>query len=164
MTKLGTKFLIAATFAATTAFSAGAAMATATQAQPVTKTIYVLADDMGLLGPDKQHHDSFLPSSFVLKAGQQVKLVFVNYDDMPHSFTAPGLHVNVIVKAATHKAGSDAVVPTETTYTFTPSKAGQFRWHCNFPCDKGDGAGWAMKASATGQDAVGYMAGYVVVM
>lgn len=160
----GTKFLIAAGLAATTALSAGNAMAVGPQAQPTIKTIYVLADDLGLLGPDQQHHDSFLPSSFVLKAGQSYKLVFVNYDDMPHSFTAPGLNVNVVVKAATHKNGTDAVVPTETTYTFTPTKAGQFRWHCNFPCDMGDGKGWAMKASASGKDAVGYMAGYVVVM
>lgn len=159
MTTTGRKFLIAAGFAAATAFSANTALAASAQTQAVTKTIYVLADDMGLVGPDKQHHDSFLPSSFVLKAGQTYKLVFVNYDDMAHSFTSSSLHVNVIVKAATHKAGSDAIVPTTTTYTFTPTKAGQFRWHCNMPCDP-----YSMKASAKGMDRNGFMAGYVVVM
>lgn len=159
-----TNLLIAAGFAAASTLGAGAASAAGTQTATVTKTIYVLADDMGLIGPDKKHHDSFIPSSFVLKAGQSYKLVFVNYDDMPHSFTAPGLHMNVVVKAGTHKAGSDDVVPTTTTYVFTPKKAGQYRWHCMFPCDGGGGAGWAMKASADGPDKDGYMAGYVVVM
>lgn len=164
MTNRGTKLLIAAGFAAATAFSANTALAAGSNAPVVTKTIYVMADDLGLLGPDGQHHDSFLPSSFVLKAGQTYKLVFVNYDDMAHSFTSSSLHVNVIVKAATHKAGSDAIVPTKTVYTFTPKKAGQYRWHCMMPCDKGDGAGWAMKSTGGGQDEIGYMAGYVEVI
>lgn len=167
MMNRGTKFLIAAGFAAATALTSGAALAAGTQTQPttktITKTIYVLADDMGLVGPDKKHHDSFIPSSFVLKAGQTYKLVFVNHDDMPHSFTAPGLHVNVIVKAATHQKGSEAIKPTETVYTFTPTKAGQFRWHCNMPCD-GGAKRWAMKAGTNGRDQQGFMAGYVVVM
>lgn len=161
----GMKLLTAAGLAAAMTLGAtGAFAATVQSTNVVKKTIYVLPGDMGLMGPDRRHHDSFLPSSFVLKAGQKVELVFVNYDDMPHTFTAPGLKMNVIVSPGTDEAGSDKVTPTTTTYTFTPTKAGQFRWNCTLPCDSGSAHGWAMKASATGKDHVGYMAGYVVVM
>jgi hypothetical protein len=61
-------------------------------------------------------------------------------------------------------AGSDQVTLTTTTYTFTPTKKGQFRWHCIFPCDSGSGKGTPMKTSFDGQDADGFMAGYIEVI
>lgn len=155
------------TSAALTMAAGPAALAAGTAAtgQAVqTRTLYVLADEQGLVGPDGKHHDSFVPASFVVKAGEPVKLVIINTDDMMHTFTDPGLGINVMVRAGTHENGSEAVTPSTTTATFTPTKTGQFRWHCMIPCDKGDGHGWAMSAGKDGPDRDGYMAGYVVVM
>ena len=146
--------------AAPAALAAGTAPA-APQLQ--TRTLYVLADEQASSG-DGQHHDSFVPSSFVVKAGEPVRLVIINRDDMMHTFTDPALGLDVIVKAGTHESGSDAVTPSTTVATFTPKKAGQFRWNCNIPCDKGDGHGWAMSGGKDGRDRDGFMAGYVVVL
>jgi heme/copper-type cytochrome/quinol oxidase subunit 2 len=159
LTALAAAGLVAATFA-----TAGTAQAR--QAQPKVNhlTIYVMADDMGLVGPDGQHHDSIIPSSFVLKAGEKVELTIINYDDMMHSITAPGLNLNVMIKPGKDVAGSDQVTPVTTSYTFTPAKKGQFRWHCIIPCDKGNGKGWAMKSGFDGHDEDGFMAGYIEVI
>jgi hypothetical protein len=75
MTALAAIGLLAATVSAT-------GTAHAQQAQPEVQhvTIYVMADEMGLVGPDKLHHDSFIPSSFVVKAGEPVQLTIINYD------------------------------------------------------------------------------------
>lgn len=151
MFKLGLNAALAAGFVAATALGASAAAA-ATQANAPTKTIYIYADAAGLPAADHKHHDAFFPADFVLKAGQKVTLVFVNNDDAPHSFTAPGLHVNVVIKAGKDQKGSDAITPTTTTYTFTPAKAGEFRWHCMMPCDP-----YSMNRT-------GFMAGYVKVI
>ncbi len=148
---------------ATLALSGPAAAQNST-AQATVRTIYVVPDDMGLVGADGKHHDTFLPANILLKKGEKVTLVFINHDDMPHSFSDPKLGVNVIVRPGKHVAGSSEVKPTETRYTFTPEKAGQFRWHCAFPCDTGSGKGWAMRASKNGPDRNGFMAGYVVVI
>ena len=156
--------LAAAGFLAATFSAVGTAQAQQSQPEVQHLTIYVMADEMGLVGPDKLHHDSFIPSSFVVKAGQPVELTIINYDDTNHSLTAPGLGLNVMVKPGKDVAGSDQVNPTTTTYTFTPTKKGQFRWHCIFPCDTGTGKGVAMKSSYDGQDADGFMAGYIEVI
>ena len=157
MTALAAIALAAASFTPTGSARAG-------QSDVQNLTIYVMPDDTGLIGPDKLHHDSFIPASFVLKAGEQVQLTIINYDDVPHSITAPGLSLNIVVKPGKDVAGSDQVTPTTTTFTFTPTKKGQFRWHCMFPCDTGTGKGVAMKASYDGQDADGFMAGYIEVI
>lgn len=151
MIKTALNAAFAAGFAATLALTAGVVPANA-QTATATKTIYVYADQAGLMGTDKKHHDAFFPADFVLKAGQKVTLVFVNYDDAPHSFTAPGLHLNVVIKAGHDKTGSDGVTPTTTTFTFTPATAGEFKWHCVMPCDT-----YSMNRQ-------GYMAGYVKVI
>ncbi len=155
-----------ATFGLVGAVVAAAGSASAQQSQPEVQhlTIYVMADEMGLVGADKLHHDSFIPSSFVVKAGQPVELTIVNYDDTNHSLTAPDLGLNIMVKPGKDVAGTDQVTPTATTYKFTPTKKGQFRWHCIFPCDSGSGKGMAMKSTFDGQDADGFMAGYIEVI
>jgi plastocyanin len=159
MTKTVINAALAAGFAMATALGATSAVAGTSQAPVQTKTIYVFADAAGLPGADHKNHDAFFPADFVLKAGQKVKLVFINYDDAPHSFTAPGLHVNVIIKPGVDKSGSDGVSPATTTYTFTPTKAGEFRWHCNMPCDP-----YSMAKSFDGKGRDGYMAGFVKVL
>lgn len=150
MFKTGLNAALAAGFVAAAAL--GATTATAATNTVATKTIYIYADSAGLLAKDHKHHDAFFPADFVLKAGQKVKLVFVNNDDAAHSFTAPGLHLNVVIKPGKDQKGSDAITPTTTTYTFTPAKAGEFRWHCMMPCDP-----YSMNRT-------GFMAGYVKVI
>ncbi len=114
-------------------------------------------DHGGLIGSDGKHHDTMVPANVVLKKGVPVTLRVVNYDDMVHSVTAPGLGLNLI--AAPGKDVGDNVVPVTTTVTFTPTATGEFRWHCMGPCDP-----WSMTASFDGPDRNGYMAGYFMVM
>ena len=58
----------------------------------------------GAKGPDGKGHDSFVPSSFVVKAGSPVRLQVINYDTDAHTVTAPDLGLNFRVNPGT-KAG-----------------------------------------------------------
>jgi heme/copper-type cytochrome/quinol oxidase subunit 2 len=126
-------------------------------------TLYVLpgGNGLGFTGPDKGHHDTLVPSSFVLRKGVPVTFTVINLDDMRHSITAPQLGVNVIIKPGIDR-GDGGVAPTTTTYTFIPAKAGEFRWFCVFPCDMP--THWAMSASYDGPDRDGFMAGIIRVL
>ena len=95
-------------------------------------------------GPDGQWHDAFLPADFTALRGVPVKVTIYNYDDMPHSFNAPGLHLNKIILG-----GTDAK-PSKTVFTFTPTKQGSFAWHCDPKCDPWAMAHWGfMKGHVT---------------
>ena len=126
-------------------------------------TVYVLPDanGLGFVGPDKAHHDTIVPSSFVLRKGARVTLTVVNLDEMKHSITAPGLGINFIIKAGVERKNG-TIAPTTTTFTFVPAKAGEFRWYCVFPCDMP--GHWAMSASYDGPDRDGFMAGIIRVL
>lgn len=126
-------------------------------------TVYVLpgGSGLGFTGPDKAHHDTVVPSSFVLRKGVPVIVTVINLDDMRHSITAPALGVNIIIKPGSER-GDGAVAPSTTTYRFIPTKAGQFRWFCVFPCDMPQH--WAMSASYDGPDRDGFMAGIIRVL
>ncbi|MGH8295959.1 MAG: hypothetical protein ACRETZ_10775 [Steroidobacteraceae bacterium] len=126
-------------------------------------TAYVLPGERGLgfTGPDGVHHDTMVPSSFVLRKGIPVTFTVVNLDDMRHSITAPGLGVNIVIKPGIDRR-SGGITPSTTTYTFTPIKTGEFRWHCVFPCDMP--SHWAMTASYDGPDRDGFMAGTIRVL
>jgi hypothetical protein len=127
------------------------------------------------MGPDGKTHDAFGPvTDLSVKAGQAVRVTFYNYDDMPHSFTSPGLAQGVAIPAGEQQtqgtaqdikvmplpgvgvdkmiaAGSDKH-PSKTILTFTaPAKAGMYIWYCKMPCDP-----WAMAH-------FGYMVGRVKV-
>ncbi len=80
------------------------------------------------------------PVLFTAKVGETVKVVVVNHDAMPHTFTSPDLGVNAAIGPA-----------STTTFSFTPSAAGTFSWYCTVPC--GD---WVMSHA-------GYMKGSVEV-
>jgi FtsP/CotA-like multicopper oxidase with cupredoxin domain len=126
-------------------------------------------------GSDGKTHDAFFPTTNLsVKAGQRVRVTIYNYDDMPHSFTSPGLAKGAAIPAAQQQmqgtpqdikvmpapgvgvnkmipAGSDKH-PSKTVLTFTaPAKAGSYVWYCKMPCDA-----WAMSH-------VGYMVGRVKV-
>lgn len=109
--------------------------------------IVIKSDEQhGKKGPDGKWHDAFLPGNFQVRAGMRVRLTVVNYDDMPHSFTAPGLHLNVMVP------GAKGTTPGKKTFTLRAKKAGKYTWWCATPCDP-----WAMMKG-------GYMRGYVRVV
>lgn len=126
-------------------------------------TVYVLpgSSGLGFTGPDGAHHDTMVPSSFVLRRGVPVTITVINLDDMRHSITALALGVNIIVKPAADRRNG-AVVPSTTTYTFIPDKAGEFRWFCEFPCDMPQH--WAMSPGYDGPDRDGFMAGIIRVL
>src|SRR5579872_6067774 len=121
-------------------------------------TLYILPG--ALKGPDGKGHDSFVPSSFVVKAGSPVRLTVISYDDGEHSITAPALNLNLTIKGGT-KVGSK-VQPATTTATITVAKPGTYRWYCALQCD--GPSHWAMDQGNAGQGKEGYMAGFIVVM
>jgi uncharacterized cupredoxin-like copper-binding protein len=92
-------------------------------------------------GSDGKLHDSFSKTNFAVKVGQPTRLRINNTDPTPHSITAPGTGVGIVVMPGVH------------TYTMTATTAGRFQWSCIIPCDS-DTQGWAMTHP-------GYMAGYI---
>lgn len=126
-------------------------------------TVYVLpgGNGLGFAGPDGRHHDTIVPSSFVLHKGVPVTLTVINLDDMRHSITAPGLGINVVIKTGVDRRDG-TVAPSTTIFTFTPGKAGEFRWFCVFPCDMP--THWAMSPTYDGAGRDGFMAGVIRVL
>lgn len=103
-------------------------------------------EEKGKMGPDGNWHDAFLPADFSIKAGATEQVTVYNYDDMPHTFTAPGLGVNEQIP------GGSEDKPGKVTFTIhAPDKAGSYEWFCAAPCDP-----WAMTH-------MGYMKGRVTV-
>ena len=123
-------------------------------------TVYALPGNMGFVGPDGQHHDTIAPSFFVLKVGVPVTFTVVNFDDGGHSITAPGL-MNIMLKPGTDEPDG-SIKPAVTTYTFTPTKAGEFKWHSIVKCDGPSHFSMSNSFNGPGQD--GYMAGLIKVM
>lgn len=106
--------------------------------------IVIRSDEQrGKKGPDGKWHDSFLPGNFAVRVGKKVKVTVLNYDDAPHTFTAPSLHLNVMVP------GAKGTKPAKKTFTLKATKPGKYDWWCATPCDP-----WAMMHG-------GYMRGYV---
>jgi plastocyanin len=168
--------LVAAGVVAGLALSAGPAFgAPAKRAHAAafqTLTIYVFRGKEAIPGaPDGKGHDTMVPATFAVKVGIPVKVTVINYDEGEHTITAPGLHLNALIKPGkeftTAPAGAGAtevlneVAPGVTHFTFTVKKAGVYRWHCALPCDAGAN-GWAMKSDKTGSAKLGFMAGYIV--
>lgn len=111
------------------------------------------------LGPDGLLHDAFSPCNFTVYAGQTVNLTIINYDTGQHSFTSTTLNVNFQVPASTVNG-----VPSVTTFQFTETQSGVYRWWCADPCDT-DAGGWAMTTGSDGQPAqIGFMGGFVTVL
>jgi heme/copper-type cytochrome/quinol oxidase subunit 2 len=71
-------------------------------------------------------------------------------DQVAHTFTIPGLLINVPIPAA--KSSSH---PVTVTFTFRVTKKGTFNWLCEAPCGSGKtGMGGAMNTA-------GWMVGHV---
>lgn len=89
-------------------------------------------------GPKGHLHDTFAPGSFTLSKGVPTIIQVYNYDKGRHTLTAPKLNLNIDVLPSAKKG-----VPNVTTGMITPTKTGDFEWHCTVPCDK-KWNGWAM--------------------
>lgn len=124
-------------------------VASAVTLQPERINLVIVPD--ALRGSDKHTHDAYIPSSFTAAVGQQVIVTVYNLDTAPHSFTAPGLGLNVIVPG-----GPDQGIEGVKTFSFTARKAGSYHWKCILPCDNGGVHAWAMTHD-------GYMAGTITV-
>jgi len=133
---------------------------TVIQVQPAAQLLsfqVVGPDDATITGPDGNKHDVFVATSATtVKVGQPVTITITNKDDVQHSMTSPDLGLNIVIPAATDKG--DGTI----SYTFTPTKAGTFRWFCALPCDT-DNAGWDMTPDSAGSDQLGFMAGTITV-
>jgi heme/copper-type cytochrome/quinol oxidase subunit 2 len=81
-----------------------------------------------------------------MTVGKVYEVTVLNYDSMPHTWTAPGLGVNAVVPAGSRSK------PSVTDFTVHPTKAGTYQWFCATPCDA-----WSMVHN-------GYMRGYVKVV
>lgn len=134
---------------ATTTASASSPQSTDSQAPQAFMNLTITGSGVEL-GSDGKTHDAFLPGNFTFIKDKPVVLQVANYDEGPHTFTVPDLNVNFTIPG--HKADNLASV---TTFTFTPSKAGTFKWMCEYPCD-GKANGWAMTQP-------GYMQGQVTI-
>lgn len=129
---------------------ARAAVTTAPAQHQAVKLIVKSGDEHGKLGPGGVWHDAFLPADFTVHPGARVTVTVLNYDNMPHSFTASSLSPSTLMNQ-TIAAGS-ATAPSTTTFTFTaPSSPGKYAWWCAMPCDP-----YSMAHD-------GYMRGYVTV-
>lgn len=90
------------------------------------------------LGSDGKQHDAFTVGNITVKAGEPVELSVYNFDDGTHTVTASDLGLNLQVAGSKQKGA-----PAVSTVTFTPNKAGTFKWFCGDKCD-GQNGQWAM--------------------
>ncbi|MGP6156417.1 MAG: cupredoxin domain-containing protein [Vulcanimicrobiaceae bacterium] len=134
-------------------FGPAASAATASQAL----TISIVGPDAGIMGPDGQPHEAFVPSSVIVKAGTPVQITFINYSHAEHNFVQPQLNLDLVIPAA----GTRVRLAT-TTVSFMPTKRGVYRWFCSLPCDEEHGM-WAMGRGYGGPGKEGFMAGNIVV-
>jgi uncharacterized cupredoxin-like copper-binding protein len=161
--------------AMSSAMSGGGAGGSAASSAAPARTIALTMKPDAKLGSDGNKHDAVLPNAdLTVKAGQTVRLTISNYDDMPHSFTSPGLAKGAAIPAGMQQMqgtaqdlktmpmagmGVDKTIPgavnghpAKVVFTFTaPSKPGTYLWYCRLPCDP-----WAMAHD-------GYMRGHVTV-
>jgi hypothetical protein len=159
MKRLSTYLTLLGATAASVAFAVSTATASPAKGQTVYKTMIIVGHELGQKGSDGLRHDTTYGANFSVAKGQRVTVTIWNYDEGPHTFTAPGLKLNVTIPGAKDE---EKGIPSKTVFSFTASKVGTFRWFCSLPCDKGQGY-WAMKTGKNGMGQDGYMAGYVTV-
>jgi len=117
--------------------AASQAAAQAAALPPVAKMVALSVIAEYKRGPEGEKHDAFTTTEFAVRAGQPQELRIDNTDTVPHSITAPGAGVNIVVMPGTH------------TYTLLVKQPGRYLWFCTFVCDE-----WAMQHP-------GYMSGYL---
>lgn len=92
-------------------------------AAPVQRTVYLSVGPGIKPGPAGRLHDAFSITSFTVHAGQPVKLVINNTDNVPHSITSTAAGVNIVARPGVH------------SYRLLVAHPGKFIWHCAYPCD-----------------------------
>jgi plastocyanin len=148
--------LLGAAVAATLAVSAATASPKATT---VHETMIIVGHTLGQKGSDGLNHDTTYGANFTVKVGQRITVTAYNFDEGPHTITSKALGLNVKIPGATNE---EQGIPSKTVFSFTPKKAGAFRWYCTLPCDKGQNY-WAMGVTKKGIGHDGFMAGYITV-
>lgn len=125
-------------------------------AEPQVLKYVIDAPDQLAKDANGVQHDTFIAvTPTTVKVGRPVQIVVENYDSGQHGMFFAALGLNQVIKGS-ETDGQAA----ETTFTFTPTKAGQLRWYCPIPCDT-EQESWAMGASAAGPGQDGFMAGYI---
>jgi plastocyanin len=156
MKRLTTFLFLIGSLVAVGAFAVVSATASSTKAANVTQTMVIVGHSLGAKGSDGLRHDTTLGASFAVAQGSRVTVTVYNYDEGPHTITAPKLGLNVTIPGAKDEENG---IASKTTFTFTATKAGKFLWFCSLPCDKGQGY-WDMQSPSK---KIGFMAGYITV-
>jgi plastocyanin len=115
-----------------------------------------------LMGPDKLPHVAYVPSEFEVDANRLITVTVINEDHEYHTMTCPGLAIDQEMTAADMDARGK-IVPVRTTFTFTASQSGVYRWFCRYACDQQSHM-WAMGAGYTGRGKEGFMSGRIIVI
>ncbi len=148
--------LLGAAVAAALGVSVASASPKATTAH---ETMIIVGHTLGQKGADGLTHDTTYGANFSVARGQRVTVTVYNFDEGPHTITNKALGLNVKIPGAKNE---EQGIPSKTLFSFTPKKAGTYRWYCSLPCDKGQGY-WAMAVTKKGIGRDGYMAGYFTV-
>ncbi len=85
------------------------------------------------------HDEHVTPMHLAVEPGLPVHITFTNYTGKFHTFTAPELGVNALIRPA------HGNTPTRTTVTFTPHGYGAFSWTCVLCPGQDDQNGAAMR-------------------
>jgi plastocyanin len=156
MKRLSISLLLIGAVAALAVFAVASATASPKKATVVTQTMVIVGHSLGAKGSDGLRHDTTLGANFSVPQGAEVSVTVYNYDEGPHTITAPKLGLNVKIPGAKNE---EKGIPSSTTFTFSATKAGKFLWFCALPCDAGQGF-WDMKNPGS---KIGFMAGYISV-
>jgi hypothetical protein len=159
MKRLTTYLMLLGAAVACAAFAVSTATASPATPKAVYTTMIIVGHTLGQKGSDSLNHDTTYGADFSVKRGQRITVSVYNYDEGPHTITNKALGLNVTIAGAKDE---EKGVPSNTVFSFTPKKAGKFRWHCALPCDKGQGY-WAMNVSKASIGRDGFMAGYITV-
>lgn len=156
MKRLAIYTVLIGSLVAVAAYAVASATAARTNNPMVTQTMVIVGHSLGAKGADGLRHDTTLGANFTVQVGSKVTVTVYNYDEGPHTITAPKLGLNITVPGARDEENG---VPSSKTFTFTASKAGAFTWHCALPCDAGQKF-WDMKNPTK---KIGFMAGTITV-
>jgi hypothetical protein len=157
MKRLTTVLLLIGALVALAAYAVVSATAsTSSSTKKVTQTMVIVGHSLGAKASDGKRHDTTLGASFTVPQGTRVTVTVYNYDEGPHTITAPKLGLNIRIPGAKNE---EEGIPSKTTFTFVAKNAGKFVWFCSLPCDAGQGY-WDMQ-NATKK--IGFMAGYITV-
>lgn len=151
--------VLAACGGSTSTSSNGQGVPLAAKSQAVTIHYKLVASDDAdaKTGPDGNKHDTFwTDDSTNVAVGDKITIVVDNFDDMPHGMVFPDLGITEMV------VGGKDGQPGVTTFSFTATKTGTFRWYCQIPCDT-DQDQWAMKDGSSGPSIDDFMAGYITI-